>query len=458
MIEDIYYIVFDVIPTEQNQEYANIENAIVSCWIQSTDASSSYIKATFFIEKADWIIKKNTQQPIVVIEENFIDREIGLENFHIAQKEKMSFVYIAKSASVITPTEIKLQSSYKFDMSKFLTKLKEVSEKGRCLHYQAGARCDEIINAHSIQNNRVLSKIANKKNEIYALSKNMSDFKKNDGYLGFRRYPITKFSIFRGFCGIHDNKLFEPIDKSYYKLKDEQQIFLYAYRSLAKEFFDKENALNMYIDMSEDVKDNLGLYKQMTSFTKGSKNACNSLNVHKNIYDNVLKSKIYDDMRYVSFNSTDKFFMAFSNILYPDYDFNGNLLQDLSNTAKPFDLITFCSAPTEEGWSFIFSWHKSSDNSCLTFIQSLKLRMQQGSDLGDLLFKFILLNSENFAFSPVWWESLSEDNQKEISQSITNMMQPTMAIRKHYLMNGLKGTSNWSFETIFDNLTTVSKK
>ena len=82
----------------------------------------------------------------------------------------------------------------------------------------------------------------------------------------------------------------------------------------------------------------------------------------------------------------------------------GNLIQDLSNTntKNRFDLITFCSALTEKGWSFVFSWHKSSDKSCLQFIQSLKYRLKQGDKLGTILFKFILLNSENFAFSPTW--------------------------------------------------------
>lgn len=457
MIENIYYMVFAVLPTVQNQEYDNIESAMVSCWIKSTDAQSSYITASFFIEKSDWEILENTQKPIVVNEENFIDKEIGLENFYIAQKEKMSFLYLAVSKDGKTEKKVNLKSSYKLNMSNFLQKLNDISEEGRCLHYQADNRCNEIINAHSIQHKGVLSNIANEKNEIYALSKNTGDFKKNDGNIGFRRYPISKFSIFRGFCKNHDNDLFKPIDTSYFKYTDEQQIFLYAYRSLSKELFDKENALNMYINILEDVKENIGLSKNISSHIRGTENSLHSLNVHKKIYDHVLENEAYNDMRYVSFNSMDESIMAFSNILYPDFDFMGNLIQNLSNTniENTFDLITFCSAPTKNGWSFIFSWHKSSDNSCLAFIQSLKERMKQGDNLSDLLFKFVLLNSENFAFSPAWWKSLSADKQKEISQSVTNMMQPTLAIRQYYLYNELENISNWNFDKINDNLTVL---
>ena len=460
MTKSIYYMIFFVVPTEQNQEYENIENATVYCWIKSTDIQSSYITATFFIEKADWIIQENIQKPIEVIEDDFIGQEIELEHFLKAQSKTESLLYVAESDNVTKPTKVKLQSSYKFDMSKFLQKSDDISKEGRCLHYQAGDRCNEIIKAHSIQNNRVLSEIANEKKAIYTLSKNMGDFEKNNGNLSFRKYSIHKFSIFRGFCGNHDNNLFKPIDTSYFKSGNQQQVFLYAYRSLAKELFDKENVLTLLVDMLEDVKDNIGLSKYISSLIDGTKNSLNSLNVHKKIYDDILKNETYDDMRCVSFNSTDKLFMAFSNILYPEFDFMGNIIQNLSitNTDNIFDLITFCSVPTENGWSFIFSWHKSSDNSCLLFIQSLKERLKQGEYLSNLLFKFILLNSENFAFSPTWWESLSDDNQKEISQAISNMMNPTKAIREHYSINGLNNISNWNFKTIDDNLTTVSKQ
>lgn len=47
MTKSIYYMIF-VVPTEQNQEYENIENATVYCWIKSTDIQSSYITNTFY--------------------------------------------------------------------------------------------------------------------------------------------------------------------------------------------------------------------------------------------------------------------------------------------------------------------------------------------------------------------------------------------------------------------------
>jgi len=451
LIENIYYMSFSVKPTKKNKEYKNIKNSTVYCWIKGVDSDSTNLKSTFQIEKFDWIIEESIQKPTIVNEENFYGRNVGLENFKKAEKEGMSFYYLAVSKDGKTKSTKELKSSYDFDLSKYLLKKKEIVNQGRCLHYQADNRCNEIIKAHSIQNNGVLSEIA-KEHKIYCLSYNVGDLKKNNGDVTLKKEYIKNFSIFRGFCKKHDNKLFELIDNSFFSVGNYEQIFLYSYRSLSKELFDKENSLIMYKNALEDVTNHDGLYKHFTYLVMGTENGYISLKWHKDLYDDLLKKDIYSEMRYVSFNSHEKLNIAFSNVLYPEYDFTGELIQDLTDMLKPFGLISYYSAPTKEGWSFVFSWHKSSNYCCYPFIQSIKTKMKKGELLSDLLFQFVITHGENFAFSPDWWESLSEENQKRITKTITHMMNPTDTIRENYIENGLKGISSWSFETICDNL------
>lgn len=451
MIENIYYMSFSVKPTKQNAEYENIKNSTAYCWIKGVDSDSTYLKAVFQIEKFDWIIEERIQEPFIVKEEDFYEKDTGLENFNKAEKEGMSFLYLAVPTDGKTEGIKEIKSSYDFNLSKYLLKKKEITNEGRCLHYQADNRCNEIIKAHSIQNNGVLSEIA-KDYKVYCLSHNIGDLKKNKGNVSLKKEYIKNFSIFRGFCKKHDNKLFEAIDNSVFSSGNYEQIFLYSYRALSKELFDKENALNMYLNMLEDVKEHEGFYKYFTSLLIGTENGHRSLKWHRDLYDDLLKKDIYSEMRYVSFNSYEKLNVAFSNVLYPEYDFTGNLIQNLADTSKPFDLISYYSVPTKEGWSFVFSWHKSSNYSCYPFIQSLKIMMKKGESLSDLLFQFVITHGENFAFSPDWWESLSEDNQTRITKSITHMMNFTDTIRENYIKNGLKDISNWRFETINDNL------
>lgn len=442
---------FSIKPTKQNDEYENINSATVYCWIKGVDSDSVYIKAIFQIEKFDWIIEENTKKPIVVHQKNFEGKELGLKNFRIAKKDGMAFYYLAVSKDGKTKSTKEIKSSYNFSISKHLLKKKEIANEGRCLHYEADSRCNEIIKAHSIQNNGVLSEIA-KEHKVYCLSHNIGDFKKNNGDVSLRKEYIKKFSIFRGFCKKHDNKLFEPIDNSLFTLENYEQIFLYSYRSLSKELFDKENALNMELNILEDVKEHEGLYKHFAYSVIGTEIGYRNLKWHKELYDDLLKKNIYTEMRYVSFNSYEKLNVAFSNVLYPEYDFTGSLIQELTDTSKPFGLISYYSVPTKEGWSFVFSWHKSSNYSCYPFVQSLKTMIRKGESLSDLLFQFAITHGENFAFSPDWWESLIEEKQKRIIKSITHMMNFTDEIREHYIENGLKDIANWYFKTVSDNL------
>jgi hypothetical protein len=54
-----------------------------------------------------------------------------------------------------------------------------------------------------------------------------------------KKIGINKATTFYGFCQHHDNKLFELIDN--YPLKpDKQQMALYAYRCLCREYFFKK--------------------------------------------------------------------------------------------------------------------------------------------------------------------------------------------------------------------------
>ena len=61
-----------------------------------------------------------------------------------------------------------------------------------------------------------------------------------------------------------------------------------------------------------------------------------------------------------------------------------------------------------DGWGMIFSWTVEYDNICIPFMESLEKSIYKGNSLTDLLFNFVLQNCENVAFSPEWWNNLSE--------------------------------------------------
>ena len=218
----------------------------------------------------------------------------------------------------------------------------------------------------------------------------------------------------------------------------ELQVFLYGYRSLCRELFLKENALDVIKKEMSDAPDKHPIKELLdgVAFTTGL--GLGNLKQHKAAYDEALRAKSYQDIRYVLFTSPQSPMIAFSGAFYPDYDFIGRQLQILGDRKNRLDLIAFCSAPISAGWGFLFSWHKSSSNACSEFMGSLFTAMDEGCSPGDMLFRMVISTCENVAISPRWWDQLpvSHKNRIEFQASLgTNAFSIT---KPTYLMEGLR--------------------
>jgi hypothetical protein len=387
---------------------------------------------------------------MLVTKDDFINADIGLKHFNTAQDEGVSIVYIAVSKDGKTEKgPIELGLSYKYDIADYVNQIKLNKNKGRCLHYYCGDRCNEIISAHSIQKNQSLDSIA-ETGHVYTLSKDIGSLKRNQGKLKYVKRGVNQVSTFLGFCGRHDNELFEAIDDFVLSPTD-QQVFLYAYRSLCRELFVKENTISLIgkqlnNNVSNTVRDFLRKFKKGTEF------GLNNLKRHKTEYDNSLRNKLYQDIRYVLFITHEKPFIAFSGLLYPQYDFLGRQLQDLANHNENLDLITFCTAPADSGCGVLFSWHNSSSSSCVEFMKSLATMMHDKANLGDLIFRLIVSNCENLAFSPNWWESLSTNDREQVESSASSTANIFSSMNAKYLMEGLEGIVQWKFDGVISNM------
>lgn len=176
-----YFLKLKVIPTKANEHYENVEGALAHCWIFEDNPESAYFKAKFQITKDDWEIKGMEEYPVETTRNDFIKRELGLQYYDKALQDGIAIVYLAWSRDGKTQKgPIELHSSFKFDISQYLNKRKQNQLKGRCLHYEAGERCNEFINAHSIQKKGMLAIIA-ENGQVYGISSNYNTLKENKG-------------------------------------------------------------------------------------------------------------------------------------------------------------------------------------------------------------------------------------------------------------------------------------
>ena len=318
------------------------------------------------------------------------------------------------------------------------------SERGRCLHFSDGVRCNEIITAHSIQKSGQLRLIA-EDGHVYRLSADFSTLRDFGGVPQLRKVGINKASAFAGFCKRHDNSLFEPIDNGPLEPWG-QQIALYAYRSLCREYFVKENAVFALSRLKSHPDLDRSRRLLLKDCFAGHSLGLERLYYHKQCYDDALREKRYHEFEFAYFTSRSPCSIQLSGLLYPDFDFLGRRLQALGNLESPLDLITFFTAPTSDGWAFVFGWHGSSNYSCARLIQSLAEMASKGDKLEDALLRLSLSCCENHAIRISWWENLSATARCSAVERIGIMLDPIAPVPETYLERGCEGLASWSFE------------
>lgn len=445
-----FFVKFQVAPISGSPQALLVEGAYALCWIVADSPVVASNKARFYVTKDDWEIKDDSDPVLEVTEKTYKEWDIFRESYSKAQEQGIALVYSGWSLDGKTTSgPMPLPQRRRFDLNSYVETQKKLAAKKRCLHFDRNDRCNKIIKAHSIQKNGHLSAIADK-GHVYTITGNIGDIRKNDGRVTLQKRGIGKMSTFPGFCKIHDNKIFAPIDTQPLIPKSEQ-VLLYAYRSLCREFFVKENALDLVNAQLENWP--VGHpFKIFEDLKIGTTLALENLKRHKASFDTSLKNQSFEDVEYTVFVSRKKPVLVFSGVIYPHFDFLGRQLQRLGNPSTELDLLTFSSATTIEGWAYIFAWHKTSAPACREFVGSLAQAIHNGKAGPDAMFRLVISNCENLALAPAWWEGLSDRKQVAIIDRINHGVDTFTPIEPDYLTKGLEGITAWEFENVFTNV------
>ena len=333
-------------------------------------------------------------------------------------------------------------------IEEYLKDIKRINRSGRCLHFEAGDRCNSIANAHTIQQGNLLSLIQ-EEGHVIRISADFSDLRKSEGKLVAKSTGVNRVSTFLGFCQKHDNELFEILDNHPF-CPIQEQAFLYAYRALCREYFVKENAVELFKNYATSASIPVEQRELFELALLGSQAGLARIKYHKEEFDDSLRSSRWDDIRYVSFNVSGNPTVLVAGAIFPDYDFLGYELQDLGDMESILSATTYFTAPTKSGWSFVLAWHKSSDVVCNRFKASLASCVHNKESLSDILFRCIFSWCENHAMNPTWWKSLTEDQRLAICERAQYMIHPSIPIRNDYLRVGLEGICGWEVKSVQD--------
>ena len=293
-----------------------------------------------------------------------------------------------------------------------------------------------VISAHTLSVEGMLRPIA-KNGHVYTVGTDLYS-KDIDGPTSLVLKGIRDTSVFNGFCQKHDRDLFAPIETEPFICSPEQ-CFLHAFRAVAKECYLKRKqaetlpspeTIKAIHGLPNDVELHLSEFALMhqAASLRGAEDVENM----KAKLDQIYQQKDWRRLCTTVIPFTAQPGLACNFPYAPDYDFQGNDLQDFEDTSVDLShlIITVISSGT--GGFALLSHLDTANSAPATLIASLVGQ----TDITSALVWLIACQTENFALSPDWYDALDEKTKTAYMAALRSNIDPT-----NTTINQLKGFS-----------------
>lgn len=267
-----------------------------------------------------------------------------------------------------------------------------------------------IVSAHTLSVGAMLRKIA-VDGHVYALS-SYGGVPNDSLPFEIQRRGLRDVSVFNGFCSKHDRELFSCLENEPFRFLP-KQIFMLSYRAAARESYLKRKQAESLPTPEEyasmhGIDEPLGFSDEAISFIEASIRGAEDIESLKAKLDQYLITGDFNRLVTKAILFPNKPSVLASAVFQPFFDMDGNQLQDYENLHAEMSQIFISLIPIETGSAAIFSWLDTSNSAPRQFFESVL----RGSNRTSSLLHAVLDNTENVAFSPLWYEALS-DAQKE---------------------------------------------
>ena len=337
-----------------------------------------------------------------------------------------------------------------FPLDVIIKKFESSFNKEYCLHPDSDKCNGNIVKAHTIQRNGGLSQIA-ERGHVYSYPIHFSDRFKQEGPPEPILVGVKKASTFTGFCQYHDSNVFAPIENGPIKI-NEKSAFLLAYRAICREVFAKKGVLEMIpilkqTDMGTTKDRQIEIQKHFAVEEYSNTLGLRNLNYHKSKFDEGLLGSSYDNINFFAIKIKQVPEIMCSGAAPPEYDFSGNLIQDLF-CDKILDHMTFSLIGNEEGGLIFFSWI-GEQPFCKKLIQSIS--SLDTLKLPNAIVRYAFEFFENIFFSPSWWKNSNTIKKEMIKKRMGSFskyqMRDPNCLQPDYI-----NYVDWEIESIETNL------
>lgn len=284
---------------------------------------------------------------------------------------------------------------------------------------------DKIIKAHSIQNKNVLSYIADKTNHVYGITPDKDKV--------FDKKSVNRASTFKGFCGHHDNKLFEYIDNEIYSvLSQEKANFLYALRAVSRELYAKKNVVakyenwfkkydsNEFADLKkkfpilsdQDLDMAFGNNSFFRGLVEGNKIAIKEIEKSFNCLIDAYNKGDFSIIKSKVIKIKDANNLVASTVFAPEFNSKGEVVNKVEELDKPLKSIFLSIVPDNNCSFVIISFLKKDAKGLKKFTNDIMGMKPEETRL--YLENLLLTHSENMFFSEDFVNSLDKIKKEKL--------------------------------------------
>lgn len=267
----------------------------------------------------------------------------------------------------------------------------------RCLF--PGCTSDNIIKCHVFQNNGVLTQISDK-GDVY-----MPKMRGNDMVPRITKFGRKMATVFTGFCGEHDKKVFQPIEDKNWKANSETA-FLFFYRTFASQMQAKQE----YVKRSDLLAKDLDRSLNKNEVVSGYMMAVDDFKRDKRLVDDYLIKHERVPINYIFWTIHQPIKFAFSGFTTPYYDFGGHEIQTVRADVNRHIFITVLPHGNEA--IAIITWLKVDDRKVRGYISGLrKLTLAQRKQY---LSNIAISTTDDLVLSPSIVNQLSQPQRSLI--------------------------------------------
>lgn len=281
-----------------------------------------------------------------------------------------------------------------------------------------------IVSAHTLSAEAMLRPIS-RDGHVYAIKIDLFE-PKPEGPVDIGLFGIRNTSVFNGFCAEHDNALFSPIEDQQFACTP-QQLFMYAYRAVAKESYLKRKQAES-VPSPETMKAIHGLPKELELelspaaiiFQAASLRGAEDIERLKSKMDGYLVAEEWHRLTTTIIPFAKQPLVVCSFVYSPDFDFDGHYLQDFENWDSDLSQLIVTIIPGAAGGFAMFSYLDSANAAPRRLVESLIAQPDITSSLLWLLF----CQTETFAIAPDWYEALTTEQLTALKEAFLGNANP----------------------------------